>query len=82
MNRATLADVLLYQAGMEEGKAEGKAEIARLRAALEAVEWVFSYYESSLGGESSCPWCDAVFDHIRDRGKHAPDCLRQKALGL
>lgn len=65
-NRATLTDVLLYEAGKEEGK----AEIARLRAALEAVEW-------SRTGWQCCPWCNSWPTH-----GHKEDCPRQKALGL
>lgn len=44
------------------------AEVDRLRAALEAVEWDV---------EGCCPWCIAWF-----REGHAPDCQRQAALGL
>jgi len=52
----------------------GKAtEIARLRAALEAVEWVFEEYAAS------CPWCERVES---EHHGHATDCERQLALGI
>lgn len=51
------------------------AEIALLRAALEAVEYV---------DFNDCPWC-GLPKYNNDTGDvigHAPDCLRQRALGL
>ena len=48
-----------------------RAEIARLRGALEAVEWV----QEVDSGESFCPWCD----NNKLVGHHA-DCQRQAAL--
>lgn len=49
-----------------------RAEVARLRAALEAVEAVYD-----RDGNLYCPWCNG--DNASD---HKPDCMRQKALGL
>lgn len=46
---------------------ELRAENARLRAALEAVEWV--------GAFISCPWCMRI-----EAGGHRDDCQRQVAL--
>lgn len=48
-----------------------QGEHDRLRAALEAVEWVDSC------GTFGCPWCGQLM-----YAKHAPDCARQRALGL
>lgn len=47
------------------------AEIARLRGALEAVEWV----QDTGNGDYYCPWCD----NNKLVGHHA-DCQRQTAL--
>ena len=49
-----------------------RAEVERLRAALEAVEWV------TRNGQKSCPWC---WHDISVR-PHAPTCQRQIALGI
>ena len=57
-----------------------EADSARLRTALEAVEWI------NDDQASYCPWClgrnqwqsDAV--HRRFPMGHAPDCQRQAAL--
>lgn len=46
-----------------------EAENARLRAALQEVEYA-DY-------ENRCPWCLAIYGH-----GHAPNCARQIALGL
>ena len=58
-------------------------EIARLREALKAVEWIRltdddGYYYLQ------CPWCNAITYIIIGPGKeeHAPNCPRQAALGL
>jgi len=51
--------------------ADMKAENARLRAALEAVEW-FTKFDITY-----CPWCVRIKEH-----GHASDCARQIALGL
>ena len=49
-----------------------EADNARLRAALEAVEWI----EDCCRIGQYCPWCR------RHRASgHTPDCLRQAALG-
>jgi hypothetical protein len=49
---------------------ELQAENEKLRAALEAVEWV-----DHSPHDAQCPWCDQPpFDG------HAPDCQRQQAL--
>jgi len=48
-------------------------EIARLRAALEAVDWVWSHH----WGDWECPWCGEV-----KAVGHAANCQRQTALGL
>ena len=49
-----------------------RAENTRLRAALEAVEWI----EDCCRIGQYCPWCR------RHRASgHTPDCLRQAALG-
>jgi len=53
----------------------GKAtEIARLRAALEAVEWVHGTHYVY------CPWCRGTA--IGGNGTHDTDCQRQSALGI
>jgi hypothetical protein len=49
-----------------------KAENAKLRAALEQVEWV---YKSHVRDNSTCPWCDGD-----PNDGHKPDCVRQAAL--
>jgi hypothetical protein len=49
-----------------------EAESAKLRAALEQVEWV---YKSHVRDNSICPWCDGDPD-----SGHKPDCTRQTAL--
>lgn len=51
------------------------AEIALLKAALEAVEYV---------DFNDCPWCGLpkYNNNTGDVIGHAPDCLRQRALGL
>ena len=54
--------------------AELEAENARLRAALEAVEWALDGL-----GDYRCPWCGAW--RSDDHG-HRPDCQRQLALGI
>jgi hypothetical protein len=51
--------------------AERDADNARLRAALEAVEFVS--HPAHIG--RWCPWC-----HIL--AAHTPDCQRQAALGI
>src|SRR5262245_9790266 len=48
---------------------KAEADAARLRAALEIVEWISRY--SIL----HCPWCGG---HMKDG--HRPDCARQAAL--
>jgi len=69
-NDADYVEMALF-AGLHEGYKVLKAENERLRAALEAVEWVDD-------GENYgwCPWCDAT-----PHGGHKPDCQRQIALG-
>lgn len=55
-----------------------RAEVARLRAALEAVEWV----QEDIHGpyhQVYCPWC---LNLNLDHQKHDPTCQRQIALGL
>jgi cell division protein FtsB len=49
-----------------------KAEAAKLRAALEAIEWICFSDDKWI-----CPWCSAL-----DRVGHHADCARQVALGL
>jgi hypothetical protein len=51
------------------------AEIARLRAALEMVEYLPCATEG-MDGFSHCPWCEQFSDE-----PHAEDCPRQIALG-
>ena len=53
-----------------------QAENARLRAALEAVEWVWNDRWELL----ACPWCDAMCK-VEKKGTHESDCQRQAALG-
>lgn len=63
---------------------ELKAENARLRAALEAVEY------TETPDVDTCPWCGGArivyWDSIKARDiierYHEPDCQRQTALGL
>lgn len=45
-----------------------------MRQALEAVEWVG---DDTNGFGYNCPWCQRS-----EKDGHAPDCLRQLALGL
>lgn len=59
---------LYYQ--YERRIADMQAENARLRAALEAVEWEYLV--------SQCPWCKSTYGWKA----HAPNCARQVALGL
>lgn len=47
-------------------------ENARLREALERVEWV-----EEERGEKFCPWCGNYW-----RSGHASNCRRQAALGI
>jgi hypothetical protein len=54
--------------------AKNEVEIERLRAALEAVEWV-RYLRISDADPGICPWCKGDLYH------HHPDCQRQVALG-
>ena len=49
------------------------ARIARLRAALEAVEWVLISDYGDI--EYRCPWCE-----MSKYSGHADDCQRQAAL--
>jgi len=51
------------------------AEIAKLRAALEQVEWVSTGYSESCATE--CPWCSEM---EWPNKRHADDCARQSAL--
>jgi len=56
---------------------ELQAENARVRGALEMVEWVEGDEPLERSGgmnEAVCPWCDVAYP------KHAPDCQRQAAL--
>jgi uncharacterized protein YydD (DUF2326 family) len=59
---------------IEAAKAERiaylEAEVTRLRAALEQVEW--ETYD--VTGETCCPWC------YGDEPNHEADCPRQAAL--
>jgi hypothetical protein len=50
---------------------ERDEQIAKLRAALEAVEWL------QTSGRDYCPWCLST-----DRQGHDADCQRQAALGI
>ena len=64
-----------YVGGMSEIE-QLRAEVAQLRAALDAVEWV----DDSDVDENvwfTCPWCKND-----EEDGHKPDCQRQKALGL
>lgn len=47
---------------------------ALLREALLAAEWT--------GWPGHCPWCYKIWDAGTQNPSHAPDCLRQRALGL
>lgn len=51
-----------------------QSEVARLRAALEAVEFV----SDDDGRREICPWCKAAYGWCG----HRPDCKRQIALGI
>jgi hypothetical protein len=61
-----------------------KTENAKLRAALQQVEWVWT--GTSKQGDRTeliCPWCKNAPDSIGveySRRGHKPDCLRQAAL--
>jgi hypothetical protein len=60
-----------HHAKLDEWDAELRrlqAERDELRAALEAVEWVYEY-------RMICAWCGESYDY-----GHAPDCQRQRAL--
>ena len=48
-----------------------RAQNARLRAAIDAVEWVAYYTGNHL--IDICPWCQ------EEQDGHAPDCQRQEA---
>jgi hypothetical protein len=50
-------------------------QVAQLRAALLAFEWV-----EDRDGDFFCPWCGRYLE--TDNGRHHPDCQRQIALGL
>lgn len=70
---------LVRKCGLGQGEIDTWATLeednARLRAALEAVEWLpVMEYNSKY-----CPWCkwENGFG-----GSHAPDCARQRALGV
>lgn len=52
-------------------RAAYRSEVARLRAALLAVEWIEG------GFVTWCQWCQQA-----KKFGHAPDCARQLALGL
>jgi len=47
---------------------KAEAEVARLREAIEKLEWVGIHV-------TVCPWCGAT-----SMGKHQEDCQRQAAL--
>jgi cell division protein FtsB len=49
-----------------------QAKAAKLRAALEAIEWICFSDDKWI-----CPWCSAL-----DRVGHHADCARQVTLGL
>lgn len=75
------ANAMLYM--REHTKAE--ADAARLRAALEAVEWLWiGQQDQNHPTDLICPWCKQRQGHpwckeIPTQG-HAPDCARQAAL--
>jgi hypothetical protein len=48
------------------------SEVARLRAALEAVEWV-----ADDAGFRFCPWCESS-----EQSGHFFDCQRQRTLAV
>lgn len=50
-----------------------ESDNSRLRAALEAVEWIYDYDIH----QELCPWCGSQ----QEKG-HKPDCQRQAALGV
>ena len=64
---------------LQEENEELRAEVARLREALEAVEWVEGAYAGSMTGYKyfgeQCPWCGQRSAH-----GHRSDCLREAAL--
>lgn len=51
---------------------EHESEVARLKAALEQVEWC------EVDGSVFCPWCEV--SGFNGCVEHAPDCPRQVAL--
>lgn len=59
-------------------------DIDLMREALEKVEWE----DDSERMYVYCPWCGESYyvgspgDPPESQWKHAPDCLRQRALGL
>jgi len=86
---SALASARQHIADTEIQRDTYQAENVRLRAALEAVEWVLDW--DVCGGESACPWCDGAqfpitptSPHLQSHRTHghAPDCQRQAALGL
>lgn len=75
---AAEAEVKRLRAEIDEAERrwrEDAEDAIRLRAALEEVEWVF--WEQDIGWGKECPWCKED-----ESDGHAPDCARQRALGV
>jgi hypothetical protein len=81
---ATLCDIVLggdatdrSDNALVKGVGMLKRDNARLREALEHLEWVHRYWETLGWGDYYCLWCGK-----RQADGHASDCPRQVALGL
>jgi hypothetical protein len=68
------ADRLVYAMG---NLLSLSAERDELRAVVDAVEWITGPKTPAGNTMDYCPWCGGV-----DIEGHAPDCQRQRALGL
>jgi hypothetical protein len=75
-NRAALDTTQAQALLVGEEIATLQAEVTRLRAALEAVEWMFNDTGDFVGSDF-CPWCNSCEKH-----GHSADCQRQVALGV
>jgi hypothetical protein len=60
---------------LAEGMTKREALLTRT---LEMVEWVTNPWNPEGGYSRVCAWCKRHEEHER----HAPDCPRQKALGI
>ena len=72
-NHDQLMSAFFHVADRNERIAELEAEVERLRALIEEVEWFNSTLDDSY--IEVCPWCDC-----EEAQGHASDCKRQAAL--